>query len=714
MCRVGLILLCLALSPLARAEERPLALALSGGGAAGLAHVGVIRELEARGIRPDCVAGTSMGAIVGGLYAAGYSAAELERLVVELDWLGLLNDNADRSQQHPARRRSRSDPLDFMAELPLRAGKDGVKFDGGLIDAARLSIKLRELTSAVAGIEDFDALPIPFRAVATDLSTGEAVVLDRGDLGTALRASMSIPGLFPAVSHEGRLLVDGGVVDNLPIAVARRLCGGKARVIAVNLPAPKQTPDKLGDLGSVLAQTMSLFIARSVREQIATLEAGDVLIVPAVEEIGMLDFHRTREALKIGGESARRQLAGLDLPARRDVFEVAVRAPDAVSYEAIEIINTSTLSERSLRAVLDLPDSGKVDTLTLEDRMARVRGLGGFESVTWRLVVRDRAPVLVITAQARQAGPSDIRVGLSLEDNFQGDANFVLAAETQLANIGQDGGRARMGGAIGSFRLWEAEYLHPLREDQTLFLRPSLRAAGHEFDSHVGSADAPLSRIDQRDLTAGVGMTWTPDSATRLDGSLLLREAWVKQDGLRRNAAPVEFRLRLALDTLNDANFPTHGSAAELQFQTGVTDDAAMRLSWDLIAARDFNGHILTAFARGSGNLGGDDDWIGQNSVGGFQNLSGLPRDALSGEVAAMAGLRYLHRLQPFGTAISLYAGASAEVGGVWSGWRELGEDLVTAGSIFLGTDTPFGPLTLGMGFSTEGAAAYFALGRKF
>lgn len=168
-----------------RSSKTKIGLVLAGGGAAGLAHVGVIKELERIGIRPDCVVGTSMGAIIAGLYASAYSSDELEEVVLDIEWENILNDYSDRGALHPMRRDSRVNPFSTSAKLPLGSDEDGVQFVGGMVDGVKLTLLLRELTSRVSSLPSFDMFPIPFRAVATDLETGEQVVMVEGDLALA-------------------------------------------------------------------------------------------------------------------------------------------------------------------------------------------------------------------------------------------------------------------------------------------------------------------------------------------------------------------------------------------------------------------------------------------------------------------------------------------------------------------------------------------------
>ncbi len=205
----------------AAAEEPParprIGLALSGGGARGAAHVGVLKVLEEHRIPIDYIAGTSMGAIVGGLYASGLSAAELETIITTIDWTAAFSDFIPRTER--SFRRKRDDDLYLVKNKPGIRGLD-LLFPPGLLDGQKIDLLLKRHTLPVVGIRDFDSLGIPFRCVAADLATGEPVVIDRGDLALALRASMSIPIVFAPREIDGRLLVDGGIVRNLPVEVA--------------------------------------------------------------------------------------------------------------------------------------------------------------------------------------------------------------------------------------------------------------------------------------------------------------------------------------------------------------------------------------------------------------------------------------------------------------------------------------------------------------
>ena len=220
---------------------------LSGGGARGAAHIGVLKVLDELRIPIDAIAGTSMGAVVGGLYASGFSAHDIERIVSTLNWQDAFRDRPPRAE---LTFRRKQEDQNFLVKFPLGLRSRRFLLPKGLIQGQKLNQTLRKLTLPVARITDFDELPTPFRAVATDLETGEAVVMGDGDLTSAMRASLSAPGVFSPVEREGRLLVDGGLSENLPIDVARADGRGRAHRRGRGLPAAeaRQARQRAGDL----------------------------------------------------------------------------------------------------------------------------------------------------------------------------------------------------------------------------------------------------------------------------------------------------------------------------------------------------------------------------------------------------------------------------------------------------------------------------------
>ncbi|MEN9807324.1 MAG: hypothetical protein RL756_1844, partial [Pseudomonadota bacterium] len=253
--------------PTATAGGAPrVGLVLSGGGARGLAHIGVIKYLEENNIHVHAIAGTSMGSVIGGMYASGMNAAQLEQVARTLDWRGAFDDNTSREQQDYRRKR---EDFDFLigARLRFKEGKLGIPM--GAIEGQRLNLLLHDLVKQVSGINDFDQLPIPYRAVASDIVTGDAVILERGDLAVAMRASMSIPGVFTPIELDGHLLVDGGIAKNIPVDVVQDM--GVDRLIVIDIGTPLAPRDKLGNVLALMDQLTTIMTRKNSEQQIAKM-----------------------------------------------------------------------------------------------------------------------------------------------------------------------------------------------------------------------------------------------------------------------------------------------------------------------------------------------------------------------------------------------------------------------------------------------------------
>ncbi|MEM9148748.1 MAG: patatin-like phospholipase family protein [Pseudomonadota bacterium] len=667
-------------------SERPrIGLVLGGGGAAGVAHVGVIQALEALGIRPDVVAGTSMGAIVGGLYAAGLNPVELENAVTAIDWSSILNDKSDRQLLHPLRRDSRLDPFSVQADLPIGIGDGGIQVDAGLVDAVKLTLELRRLAARAEAISDFDALPIPFRAVATDLVTGKAVVLGDGDLATALRASMSIPALFPPVEIGERLLVDGGVVNNLPIDVARAM--GADVVIVSEIPGATVTPEDLRSLTAALAQTMSIMITANSRVQTATLTPADIYLVPDVQAVGMLDFQEAPSTISAGQAVVAAQTTRLAALA-------AVRAPilredrildplnTEIAYDRIVIDYSGPLDPRVIRARLDLPEQGPVNIGEIETALRQVYGLGTLDAVQYRLERQAEERVLVVTAEPVNTGLLQPRLGLGLSNVFGGGGEFALALGLSAIDLTPLGGRLDFDGALGNIDGARLRFEQPLDVGQTIFLRPEA-SYFRSTSTFFASPDNPASEIQIERTLIGVEALWASGNWGRLGLGIAYRHTVSEAEralfgsvGFGRVVEDeVPLTLLLDYDTLDDPDLPRAG----IQFSAALDFDllesaSADQLEVDAVAALSFGQHTISPFLFLEGDI--DADEFSPHLIGGFQRLSGFEEGELIGTVVGVAGLRYYYRF-PYDSLFGkeAFLGGSAEYGGAYEEWDDLGQD---------------------------------------
>jgi NTE family protein len=390
---------------------------LSGGGAKGLAHIGVLRVLEAQGIVPDVVTGTSMGALVGGLYAIGYSAAALDSIVTSLEWASYFRDVPERPRLTLDRRFS-SERTIFT--LPLDQFR--ITLPSGAISGERIWQLLARLTWPVQTERDFRRLPKPFVATATDIETGETIVLDHGSLAEALRASMSIPGLFSPVSVDGRLLIDGGITRNLPARDARAL--GADILVCSDVTDPLHPASRLRSLVDVLLQTVTIYSnASNASERVLC----DIDIRPNTTGLTAADFDRAALWIARGSEAAVAVLPQLrDLAARVAATPAAGRRPrsDSVHIAAVVIEGVSDAAARIVRRQLRMPNVGYVTPEQLDAAVQRSYATDLFDQVHYRLDARGNDTVVVVTATARRQD----RVGLGLRyDDVYGTSLLITA-----------------------------------------------------------------------------------------------------------------------------------------------------------------------------------------------------------------------------------------------------------------------------------------------
>ncbi len=363
-------------------SERPrIGLALSGGGARGGAHVGVLKAIEVYGVPIDYIAGTSMGAIIGALYASGYSADEIETVLKETDWNAALKDSPDRTDQT-----MRKKELESQFLIRLRVGFNGgkIQLPLGAVNGQHLAQIFQVLFLPVVDIHEFDRLPIPFRAVATDLVSGEAVVLSSGSLSDSVRASMSVPAVFTPVRLGGHLLVDGGMSNNLPVDVVREM--GADIVIAVDISSPLLEEEELESILSITEQLTNFLTRRNADAQIASLGPDDVLIVPELGEFSSADFEGAAGIIPLGYEASILQ---------RDVLLKMAVTPDD-------------------DPVPFLPQSS-------DDYIV--------EFVTYDMVTDEAGQRgVVVNAVPRSWGPNYLQFGLELASDFSSQSDFLLGA----------------------------------------------------------------------------------------------------------------------------------------------------------------------------------------------------------------------------------------------------------------------------------------------
>ncbi len=720
-----------ACSPAADEAPRPsIGLALGGGGARGVAHAGVLRALEDMRIPIDCIAGTSMGAVVGGLYAAGLAPDELERELTGMDWTAIFLGRPPRIDWPSHRRR---EDVGFLARFPLGVRGGEVILPGGLIEGQELEIVLRRHTvRAAPGRIDFDHLPIPFRALAADLESGEAIVLGEGDLAGAIRASIAIPGAFAPVEIGGRLLVDGGIAANLPVAAVRAM--GADLVIAVDVGAPETDRTELLSAFQAPRQVTNLFIRQRTEAQLALLDPDDILIDASPPDMGPTDFHQSGDGIAAGEQAAlaaHRELAPHSLsPA---AFRIHLRSrptppspPPTVT--AVRVADDGEIAARLIRERIRQPVGAPFKRERLEQDLRRLYALDYFDSLSYRLE-EDGASghELIIDAVERRRGRHHLRMGLNLEEDFEGGSAYNLLLRHQRMPLNRRGGEWTNEVQAGERSLLRTALHLPLDYRGRWFLAPETKAEGYTVDRFTAGQRIARYRIRMAEARLAVGRTLFYNAefrtgVTRTTGEVRTRIGEVDTEGegtFHDGAAFAEF----SFDTLDSSDFPTRGHTARAiwtrSHETLGANTPGRTASAEWFSAATFRSHTLGIGARYDTSREREDTAIHRLfPLGGFLNLSGYRRNELYGHHAALGRLVYYRGAGIVDAPIHLpiYLGGSLEAGNVWDDRAEISSrDLRRSGSLFIGADTAFGPLYLALGRTREGRTAfYFYLGRTF
>ena len=707
------------------AERPKVGLALSGGGARGAAHIGVLKVLEEMRVPIDFIAGTSMGSIVGGLYASGMTASEIEQTVKTMDWKGLFDDRPPRETRSFRRKR---DDDSYLVDAKPGFVDGELKFPLGAIQGQKFDLELRELTLPVSAIENFDRLHIPFRAVATDIATGEAVVIGRGDLAQAMRASMAVPGAFAPTRIDDRLLVDGGISNNLPIDVVRDM--GADIIIAVDISTPLKSAEDITNLFTITGQLTSIMTRRNVELQLATLSDRDIVIIPQLGDIGSSEFERADEAEPTGvvaAQERREALAALSLSEADYVRHLAARPPrpsdEMPVIGFIRIENQSRLDDQVLTERIRFEEGEPLNVTEVEANIAAIYGLGVFESVNYSLVEEDGQTGLVIQARERGWGPNYLQFGLTLSSDSRGESRWNLGVAYLRTAINPLGGEIRTGLQLGEEPGFGIEWYQPLERSTRWFVHPQFRVGRNVVGvfSEDGEDELASYRVDSYliDLAGGSELGTFGEARVgyrfRSGDIDLQRGTPVAPDG---SFADAKLFGRLAVDTLDRANWPSRGQLGFIEYAAareslgGDTDFDQVKATYNYFAS--FGPNTVGFLGRVNSTVDGTAPVPDRFRLGGFLQLSGFAQQSLSGQQSGVATLVGYRRYEPL-PIFSWFVGASLEYGGVWEDRSDLFDDGFAAGSLFLGADTPVGPLYLGVGLAERGNNALFLnLGRPF
>ncbi|MFM7533367.1 MAG: patatin-like phospholipase family protein [Rubrivivax sp.] len=717
-------------TPAAPAERPRIGLVLSGGGARGLAHVGVLKVLERSGIRPDVVVGTSMGSIIGGLYASGMRAADIERELVAVDWSAVFSQRVDR-RELPERRKDQDLDMSAAFELGWRDGE--LRLPQAAVSSRGLESLLRRYTLPVRLVTRFDELPIPFRAVATDMETGQAVELDSGDLAMAMRSSMSVPGVFAPVEHEGRILGDGGLVNNLPVDLARRM--GADIVIAVNVGTPVGGRETLGSVIGLTAQMINILTEQNVQRSLALLRDDDLLIRPQLEPLGSGDFVQTAEFIGRGEAAAAAVLGRLTALASRAAPPPAwgdrPRAP-VPRIAFVELEGSKLANPERLRQQIRSEPGQPFDAAVAEKDVRRLAASGDFLRTDYQLVRRDGRDGLVFELEDKPWGPHFLRVGLDLATDFAGSSSFNLKIAHDRRWLTPSGTEWRNRLHLGESPFFGSELYHPLRWRDELNQDWFASAWGYSgfrvlslFDRE-GHEAATFNRT-QGAIGLDLGRAFGGRGEVRIGPNLAVQRTAPRILSLaesRRVGGDVRYeagvRVRAVSDQLDYAIFPQDGYRAETELtigqrrQRGDSEDM-YRLSAEGTWVRSFGRHTLNLHVRSALSDEGPNPLVGRFTLGGFHNLSGYAPEQINGNHMVMLRATWYVRLnQQVALTRGFFLGGTLEGGNAWLTRSEVSlRDLRAGSSLFVGADTGIGPMYLGLTHAPRGGTGLvFFIGR--
>ncbi len=703
--------------PITTEAPRPkIALVLSGGGARGFAHIGALKVLRELNVPVDMVVGTSMGAVVGGAFAAGYQVETLEALIKEVSWDDVFTTKAPR-QDLDFRRKDEDNQT--ISRFAFGLTREGLVLPRATFSSHVLEEVLRRIATPSLEVDSLDNLPLPFRSVATDLYTGEFVVLERTSLFNAMRASMSIPGAFAPLPLGEALLVDGGLARNLPIDVARKM--GADIIIAINVGTPLMPPEKLNSALDIAQQMINILTEQNVKQSLSELTPRDILISPRLTELTFTDFANGAEIIARGEAAARTQserLRKLSLPhaayaAWEKVRVARMSLPREVKIVDVRVQGTERSNAEVLKRSLGIVPGELVADNDLASRMRKLGAGGDFERINFKLLGTGVERVLVVQPTEVAWGSNTLRFGVRLQSDFQSDNQFALLAAHTTSWVNSYGAEWRNLLQIGNTRRFESEFYQPVSRDRDWFVSAAYGYRANEAD--IFEDERRIARFALTEKKIGLFLG-------RQLG--LIGEVRIGRTGYRASAEPVVLEeivkrvtarygateLQLRLDTLDSANFPRHGYSF-LAFGQRAQDPNGGRApstqhgaagAWALSSGP----YTLLSLAQFSVGENG-----GAQPIGGFLSLSGTPIESINGDKTALGRVVGYKRVGQLPGALGgpIYAGGSLELGGAFNGSEKVSFGAMKrAASLLVGAETIIGPVYFGVGKTWQGGSAVY------
>jgi NTE family protein len=723
---IALVIACLMThEPLAEETRPKIGLVLGGGGALGFAHIGVLQELEELQIPIDYIAGTSMGAIVAGMYASGMSPDEIAKCFSELNWWDVLKDRSP--NQFLTYRRKQENKRFMGAEFGLKDWQ--ITFSPGMAFGQKLNNVLETFSLNSAGITDFDQLNIPYRAVATDLRSGTSVVLRKGSLATAMRASMAVPGAFTPVRMDGMVLVDGGILNNIPVDVVKDM--GADIIIAVDVgasAAQKSQHSNFDGLGDVVARTYSIMQRPDQERQ---LTQADLVIAPDLSAASASQFHRSGHIVPAGKKAASEHADWLGkLSVGNEIFKSYLgkqraRHTEKIFIEDIRIEGDKSVPDSAIRSRIR-SKTGPIHLSTVYDDLNRIHGMGLFQTVTYDLEPTDENYELIYRPIEKFWGPDYLHFGMKLEAASNAKAIWSLLLNYTQTQLNPLGGEVRTDLEIGGdLQKFDTEWYQPINHSGTLFLAPSATLSSQ--DIAIYNNDSVVADIKQRlaygRLEAGISAFEYGEFRAGILGGHALAKGNAGFVSLgQEDDAVLAATTRLRLDQLDDPVFPTCGYRIEIDgifaFDEMGSAKEFDRLELKTIAPFSLGRHtVIPGFSAGT-SFGTELPFYAVFAPGGLNEFAGFAPYQLVGYYYGIGSLGYRYQLGKLPPTIGngVFALFRADAGNAWFDASDIRFDNINVGGLGgLAADTIIGTCALAVG-KAEGIRYrfYFSLGNTF
>mgnify|MGYP006283071783 CR=1 FL=1 len=532
-------------------------LVLSGGGAKGLAHIGILKAMEEAGITPDFITGTSMGSIIGGLYAAGYSADEIKEVAINAEWDQLLtnklllNEVTYENKAYYGR---------YANELNI----SGTRFElpRGLIEGQKLSMLLSRLTSHVMDIDDFNDLPIPYACIAADIVKGEKVVLNKGSLARSMRASMAIPSVFTPVELNDRLLVDGGLLHNFPVQEVIDM--GADYVIGVFVGTDLRTKEEMNSPVSVLTQSAFLLGSFDNEKQ---KKLVDLYIEPKMEGYSTQDFHNSRQIVEIGektGEQFLEKLISLNdslsSVGRINKKHFKPVYKDTILISDVRVINNISLSDAFIKGRLGIVNKREISITELERKITHLHGTGYFTRILYELQKDTHGNIITINVSESPEGKLSSAVQYDLETDIS------LLLNLTYRNLLTEASRFIIEGEISRLPTLDINYLKYFGEKQKAALSAGYYLRISEVPEFENNAILGLFKYNYHKYYGSVHLPWNTSNIVNLTYSYetaglkpeILGSDLRVFDVLKFKSHNIEFNLEH--NTLDNWYFPKYGN----------------------------------------------------------------------------------------------------------------------------------------------------------